>query len=86
MTYGLPNPKCLVSKSTASSPYRSAEVFIDNYIRPLHQAGNEVAWWETLNNDALAIASAPLEAKCHPPRTQSGTSINIPNLASSIAT
>ena len=69
MTYGLPNPKCLVSKSTASSRYRSAKVFIDNYIRPVHQAGNKVEWWETLNIDALAIANALLEAKCPPPRT-----------------
>ena len=30
--------------------------------RQLHQAGNEVAWWEGLKIDALLIAKGPLGA------------------------
>ena len=55
------SPEPSVSKSATSSPYPLCR----GHHRQLHQAGNEVAWWENLEINALEIAKGLWE-QTHP--------------------
>ena len=61
ITCGLRNPEPSVSKSATSSPCPLCR----GHHRQLHQAGNEVAWWENLKINALEIAKGLWE-QTHP--------------------
>ena len=61
ITCGLPSPRALGLKVSDEFTVPLCR----GHHRELHQAGNEVVWWKTLNIDALPIAKGLWE-QTHP--------------------